>query len=354
MDEHAEDPAAAGQLADRVTRRLVEAVGDEPLQASAAPVDHAERRVARAGELGGDPHERLQDGVERELRGDRDPGLDERAPSVVLVHVHIQHVRNAAPAISRQNSRRCHRFQSRRARRRAPVATLVIAIAVAAVVAVALIAGSVVLTRGGSKDATATTTGPSGSAAAPVALVAGIPQSGTTLGNPKATTKMLIYEDMQCPYCKKFTDDALPAIINEYVKPGRLKLDWRGLAFLGPDSTKALQIALAAGKQNKLWEVIGLLYEKQGAENSGWVTDQVIDDVLAAVPGLDAAKVKADAKIDRGAWIRSRRSRTRRRPISVGGTPSFFIVKGVNQPYQLQVALTPEAFRPALNDALKG
>lgn len=237
--------------------------------------------------------------------------------------------------------------------KKGPSRNVVIAIAVAAVVAVALIAGSVVLTRGGSKDATATTTGPSGSAAAPIALVAGIPQSGTTLGNPKATTKMLIYEDMQCPYCKKFTDDALPAIINEYVKPGRLKLDWRGLAFLGPDSTKALQIALAAGQQNKLWEVIGLLYEKQGAENSGWVTDQVIDDVLAAVPGLDAAKVKADAKstavLDQITAIQNEATANK-----VGGTPSFFIVKGVNQPYQLQVALTPEAFRPALNDALKG
>ena len=231
---------------------------------------------------------------------------------------------------------------------------VVIAIVVAAVVAVALIVGSVVLTRGGgSNDATPTTTGSGASAAAPVALVAGIPQSGTTLGNPKTLTKMLVYEDLQCPYCKKFTDDALPAIIDEYVRPGLVKLDWRGLAFLGPDSTKALEIALAAGRQNKLWEVIGLFYEKQGTENSGWVTDQVVDDVLASVPGLDAAQVKADAKSpevqNQIAAIQDEAKINK-----VGGTPSFFIAKGVNQPYQLQVALTPEAFRPALNDALKG
>jgi protein-disulfide isomerase len=231
---------------------------------------------------------------------------------------------------------------------------VLIAIALAALVAVALIVGSIVLTRGGGSDAAPATTGSGGTNAAPVALVAGIPQSGTTLGNPKAMTKMLVYEDLQCPYCRKFTDDgALPAIIDEYVKPGRLKLDWRGLAFIGPDSAKALEIALAAGKQNKLWEVIGLFYEKQGQENSGWVTDQLVDEVLAAVPGLDAAKVKADAKSPEIA-NQIAAIQDEAKVNGVGGTPSFFIVKGVNQPYQIQVALTPEAFRPVLNDALKG
>ena len=112
---------------------------------------------------------------------------------------------------------------------------------------------------------------------------------------PRATVRMLQFEDLQCPICKQYTDDAFPAIVNEYVRPGRLKIDFRGLAFLGPDSLKALRIAVAAGFQNKLWQVVGLFYENQGAENSGWVTDSLIDEILAEVPGLDAAKVKADA-----------------------------------------------------------
>ena len=53
---------------------------------------------------------------------------------------------------------------------------------------------------------------------------------------------------------------------------------------------------MAAGLQNKLWQVVGLFYENQGAENSGWVTDALIDQILAEVPGLDAAKVKVDAE----------------------------------------------------------
>jgi protein-disulfide isomerase len=236
--------------------------------------------------------------------------------------------------------------------------TLLIGIGVAAVVAAALIVGSIVLTSGGdnsssSSSASAPTTTAGGKPAA-VALVAGIPQNGTILGSPNAQVRVLQYEDLQCPICKRYTDDAFPSIVNEYVKPGRLRLDFRGLAFLGPDSVKALRIALAAGKQNKLWDVVGLLYADQGEENSGWVTDAKIDEILAQVPGLDAAKVKKDAQ---SAAITKQMQDLSAEATQNGvqGTPSFFIARGVNQPFPVQVtSLTPDGFRPVLDDALQG
>ena len=72
-------------------------------------------------------------------------------------------------------------------------------------------------------------------------LVAGIPQNGTVLGKSGTTVRLLQFEDLQCPICKRYTDEAFPAIVNEYVRTGRIKVDFRGLAFLGPDSLKALQ-----------------------------------------------------------------------------------------------------------------
>jgi protein-disulfide isomerase len=233
--------------------------------------------------------------------------------------------------------------------------TLLIALGAAAIVAAALIVGSIVLTGGGddssSPAATATTAGGTPEA---LALIAGIPQNGTILGNPKAQVRMLQYEDLQCPVCKRYTDDAFPAIVNEYVKPGRLRLDFRGLAFLGDDSKKALRIALAAGNQNKLWDVVGLFYANQGEENSGWVTDAKIDEVLAQVPGLDVAKVKKDAQsaaiTKQIADLSAEATQN-----AVQGTPAFFIARGVNQPLPLQVtSLTPDGFRSLINDALSG
>ena len=231
--------------------------------------------------------------------------------------------------------------------------TLLIALAVAAVVVAALVAGSIVLTGGDDSSSAATTTTAGGKPAA-LALIAGIPQDGTVLGSPSAQVRMLQYEDLQCPICREYEEAAFPAIVNEYVKPGRVRLDFRGLAFLGPDSVKALRIALAAGEQNKLWDVVGLFYANQGEENSGWVTDAKVDEILAQVPGLNVAKVKKDAQ---SAAITKQIEQLSAEGTQNGvrGTPSFFVARGVNQPYPVQVSsLTPEAFRPVLNDALAG
>jgi protein-disulfide isomerase len=225
----------------------------------------------------------------------------------------------------------------------------VIALAVAGVVAVVLIVGAIVLSRGGGDGAS---TGPTGSTAAPVALVAGIPQTGMVLGNPDAKVRMLQFEDIQCPVCRTYTEDALPAIVDEYVRPGKVKLDFRGLAFLGPDSVKALRISLAAGLQNKLWEVVGLFYANQGAENSGWVTDDLVDQILADVPGLDADKVKADAD---GATVTGQleAAQAEATTLEVRGTPSFFLGVGDQPLYKIEPRdYIPSEFRPALDDAL--
>ncbi len=240
-----------------------------------------------------------------------------------------------------------------------PNRNLVIAIAAAGLVAAVLIVGSILFTRGSGNDAAPVTTAstdttPTDTTDAALALVAGIPQKGTVLGNPDATVRMLQFEDLQCPLCKEYTDNAFPAIVDEYVRPGRVKIDFRGLAFLGPDSDKALRIAVASGFQNKLWQVVGLFYEEQGEENTGWVTDEKIDEILAQVPGLDAAKVKVDAQ---SAAVTKEISAVEAEAtaLNVQGTPSFFLGFGLNQPYQIQPrAYTPSEFRPALDDALNG
>ena len=50
-EQHAEDAAALRQLADRRLHVRVDPVGDEALEPRPGWVDHAERRVARPGQL---------------------------------------------------------------------------------------------------------------------------------------------------------------------------------------------------------------------------------------------------------------------------------------------------------------
>jgi protein-disulfide isomerase len=223
---------------------------------------------------------------------------------------------------------------------------LFIVIAAAVAVAAALIVGSIVLGRSSGGSST------TGSGAA-VALT-GIAQQGTVLGNPKAKVELSQYEDLQCPICRDYMETAFPAVVAEYVKTGKVKVDFRGLRFIGADSDKALRIALAAGKQNKLWDVVDLFYKEQQTENTGWVTDARIDEILAQVPGLDATKVKADAQsAEITKQIAAVQAEASARQVT--GTPTFFVAIGKAVPYALAPqSLDPDVFRQALDDALKG
>ena len=78
-DQHPENPAAARHRADLGAGVGVDAVREELLQLRAARVDHAERRVARARQLGRRLHEPVQQGLERQLGADGEPGLEQRA-----------------------------------------------------------------------------------------------------------------------------------------------------------------------------------------------------------------------------------------------------------------------------------
>jgi protein-disulfide isomerase len=78
------------------------------------------------------------------------------------------------------------------------------------------------------------------------------------------------------------------------VRTGRLKVESRPIAIIGPDSEKGRAAALAAGKQNKLFNFQQLLYDNQGTENTGWLNDSMIKSAAASIPGLDTQQLLAD------------------------------------------------------------
>jgi protein-disulfide isomerase len=151
----------------------------------------------------------------------------------------------------------------------------------AGLLAAALIAVSVLGARGGQS---ASAEELSGNDAA--TLLQGIPQRGSTLGRPTAPVTLVEFADLQCPYCAQWSQQAFAEIVRDYVRPGKVRIVFGGLAFIGPDSERALRFASAAGRQRKLWHVVDLLYANQGAENSGWANEELLREVGAAVPGL--------------------------------------------------------------------
>jgi protein-disulfide isomerase len=105
---------------------------------------------------------------------------------------------------------------------------LAILLAAVAVLSGALIAASLVASRGETAPAASAPAGP-----APESSFAGIPQQGAALGDPNAEVTLVEYADLQCPYCAKWSRQALPVLVDEYVRTGKVRIVFRGLAFLG-------------------------------------------------------------------------------------------------------------------------
>ncbi|MDO8185646.1 thioredoxin domain-containing protein [Conexibacter sp. JD483] len=152
----------------------------------------------------------------------------------------------------------------------------------------------------------------------------GIPQQGLELGAHDAPVTVVLFADVQCPYCKAFWLRVLPHVVDHYVRDGRAKVVLRDVAFLGTDSIRGAQFAGAAGLQDKLWDVVDLLYRHQGAENSGWVTDELLRRIGAGVPGLATERALAD-RGDRRVNRQLKQARAIAADYRVTGTPTLLV-----------------------------
>ena len=219
---------------------------------------------------------------------------------------------------------------------------MVLAFALAIGLAVALVVAGIVL-RSDDEDA-----GPNPT---PAVDFAGIPQDGIVLGSPEADVLLIEYADLQCPACRAYSETFLPEIVDSYVRPGDLRLEFRGVSFLGPDSETALRYVLAAGLQDKLWDFQEALYRNQGSENSGWVTEELIRLVGAEIDGLDVDRVIADAESDEVTTMLedSRRLAT---AAQIPGTPTLALAVGDEAPTQLEPGLSLTQLIAAIDDAL--
>jgi protein-disulfide isomerase len=179
-------------------------------------------------------------------------------------------------------------------------------------------------------------------------LFAGIAQDGAALGSAKAPLTLIEYADLQCPYCAQWARETLPVLVRDYVRTGRLRIVFRGLAFLGSDSSKALRAAHAAGEQNRLWDVVHGLYGRQRGENSGWVSDHVLDEVAEHVDGLDVPRFRAASA--QGFEARIRDDVRAAEDAGVTGTPSFQLALKGERPEMLAItSLGPEGIVPTLD-----
>ncbi len=159
------------------------------------------------------------------------------------------------------------------------------------------------------------------------ALLADIPQSANALGSATAPVALQYFGDLQCPYCRDFTLEALPSIIERWVRAEDLRIEYHALetATREPEVFVAQQVAaLAAGRQERTWHFIETFYREQGEEGSGYVTDRFLEGIASQVPDLNLSQWTGD-RSDRALAEEIAADARAAESAGLNGTPSFLI-----------------------------
>ncbi|MBI4897788.1 MAG: thioredoxin domain-containing protein [Actinobacteria bacterium] len=225
---------------------------------------------------------------------------------------------------------------------------------VAALGALIIVLAAVLVSLGGSDDK------PAREQAADTAQsgLKGIPQDGVTLGDPKAPVTIVEFADLKCPYCMQAAENVLPTLIDDYVRPGKLKIEFRNVSILDsltpvPDSTNAATMGAALALQDKLWNYVELFYANQKDEKEVYATDDFLRGLAEQIDGADVEKAFGDRANPKARNLLAE-AQKEFGDNGLEGTPSFLIGKtgGELTPLPVESVTDSSGFTTAVDQLL--
>ncbi len=142
-------------------------------------------------------------------------------------------------------------------------------------------------------------------------------------GNPNAPIVVDEWFDFQCPACRFYALTRQPDFERLYVDTGKVRYVSHNYPFLGAESYLAAEAAEAAAAQGYYWAYESLLYQRQGAENSGAFSAANLKK-FAAELGLNTQAF--NAALDQGTYRAAVLEQKRQgEALAVNATPTFFI-----------------------------
>jgi hypothetical protein len=193
------------------------------------------------------------------------------------------------------------------------------------------------------------------------ALLSGIPQHGSVLGDRRAPVTLQFFGDLQCREARQVMLGALPFLIRHWVRAGKLQIRFRSTE---TDTSQAggwfefreqQSAALAAGRQDKLWNFIDVFYREQGPEFTGYVDDAFLERI-ALRAGIEI-EAWEEARTPPERWTkRLTRDAALAKSTAVVSTPSFLIgpTGGPARPLRHFALEESKVFDEAIEEELRG
>jgi protein-disulfide isomerase len=145
-----------------------------------------------------------------------------------------------------------------------------------------------------------------------------IPVASSAVRGPKdAAVTIAMFSDFQCPFCAQ-TAPVIEQVLAAYPNDVNFVMKQFPLRSIHPQADPAARAAIAAGKQNKFWEMHDELYK-----NSRTLSPETIKG-LGEKLGLDMKKFEADMNSDE-VKKQVEEELALGAKSDVRGTPSFFV-----------------------------
>lgn len=146
------------------------------------------------------------------------------------------------------------------------------------------------------------------------------------LGDPNAPVEFVMWEDFQCPFCKRFETETFSEL-ERFVESGQVKFVWRNFQRYGSESINSGIAAYCAGEQDpaKFWELKDIIFENQNGIQTGALSNENLRQWASEI-GLDMNAYDT-CFVERGQYYRDAMAADRdlARQQRVNGTPAFFI-----------------------------
>jgi protein-disulfide isomerase len=170
---------------------------------------------------------------------------------------------------------------------------------------------------------------------------------GRIKGSATAPIWIVEISDFQCPYCKRWHEQAFATIDREYVQTGKVRLAYLNfpLSSIHPNARGAAEAAMCASVQNKFWPMHDALFVSQ-ERWAGLENPMSTFDSLAVASGVNAPTWRACMTSHAtGPIIDADHARST--SAGVGSTPTFFVGDR-----KLEGAYPVDSFRVAIDAAI--
>ena len=171
------------------------------------------------------------------------------------------------------------------------------------------------------------------------------------LGDPNAPITLVEFGDYQCFFCNKFFHNTEQKILENYVDTGKVKIIFKDLTIIGPDSITAAHAAHCADDQGLFWEYHDTLYNNWNGENNGWASSENLLRMAQDV-GLNIDEF-TDCMLNEIHTQIISASNADARTLGLTGTPAFFVISPNNQVTKIPGAQPFHVFQKIFDSELE-